>query len=85
MDLVELRNLRGRHPDWMQRGDGFGSGFVGMGRWLASQTVFLEVLGPGGKASGRNLGSCEKIFQKNRGFVKNFICICEKIGYNKVE
>ena len=54
---------------------------MGKYNWLPVATRFLQTV----DNYGKNLGVAAVPFQKNFKNDKNFICICEKMGYNKVE
>ena len=80
MDLVLLCGVSGRYPDGVP--SGHGNRFFALG-------AELRTVAPAGvdRILGRiGLGfSCfSASLEKNFGNYKNFVCICGKMGYNKV-
>jgi len=52
-----------------------------MQHWHRAAACFSVLLGYIWKIMGVPAVSCEKIF----AFCENFVCICEKMGYNKMD
>ena len=80
LDLYLLCRLPGRHPYRLPAGHGHRySALAQHLRPLAAACIF-RILVPFGAAFPAFSGSLEKNF----GNYKNFVCICGKMGYNKV-
>lgn len=80
LDLYQLRRLPGGHPDSLSAGDDRRHPALGKYlRSLAPAGVF-RILAGFGFAFPLFSDSLEKIF----GIYENFVCICEKMGYNRM-
>jgi len=81
LDIPSFRTLPSGHPYGLF--DRYAGRYrcMGMHSRTAAAVCFFGGLGN----SGKNMGCSAAPFQKNFKNDKNFICICEKMGYNKVE
>jgi hypothetical protein len=81
MAMPQLRRLRRGYPVGLcHRASRRGSD-MGMDHRHAAAACFFRFLENNLLPFRKNRHSCEKIFI----FCENFVCICEKMGYNKVE
>ena len=76
----EFCGLQVRHPHGLHPGDFRGTAFLGTNRRPVAAAGMLSFLAADGVSFRFSADSLEKIFE----ICKNIVCICEKMGYNKV-
>ncbi len=81
MGLCELRGLRRRPADGIPFGSRRRGGSVEMGSREASHAGFSGILADRRGNFSPDPAAYEKIFE----IFENYVCICEKMGYNRVE
>jgi len=80
LDLYLFRPLPGRYPAGVSAGDADRNTALGKDRGKVASALFcrrLEFFSPAFPSFSGSL-------QKNFVFCKNFVCICGKMGYNRV-
>ena len=78
--FYQLRYLPGGYPAGLSAGDGLRNPALGENLWQVAATDIFHNLG----LFRGSFPVCPVSFEKNFGICKNFVCICGKMGYNKV-
>ena len=81
LDLSELRNLRRRSAAGIFSWPFAWGASLGTHRRKGTAAGFCRNM----EGSGKGRAACGPSFKKIFAFCKNFVCICGKMGYNKVE